>query len=414
MRFSIVIPTQDRAKLLEIAVRHAMRLDHPDFEVVVSDNSTSDEMRSLNLDAVRDYGGSPNFKLIRPARVLSPPEHFESALGFAKGDYVVYLTDKMVVLPSALSDAEAVIRASRADIVNWAGATYYVDDPKYPSGSGTLVEELEFLRGRPQPYDPRAALRFKASCVVPRDSNKTRTSDYVAGKIVFGCYSRDLVDRILATSGTVFGGATHDYSAMVQALSLARTCVLLKTYGIVFISLPRDQSLGTLTATEPQRALQYFRSFTDADSILASLLVPGLYASQHNMVAHDYKKFLPMYNNKHLFNETNWLSAIYSDLSAESKVWLDSAEQRAQFDLFNRFVNQAGQRFQLKRRRLETRLAEKFERLSQALVAQVYGRILRKQQEPSTRTFAASSLNEAIQHVLSRRFETSASEVGCG
>ena len=42
---------------------------------------------------------------------------------------------------------------------------------------------------------------------------------------MFGCYSMELIDRIRLKSGTIFGGATHDYSAMVQALSLARSWV---------------------------------------------------------------------------------------------------------------------------------------------------------------------------------------------
>src|SRR5689334_12789493 len=84
---------------------------------------------------------------------------------------------------------------------------------------------------------------------------------------------------------------------MVQALSVARTCVMLNAYEAIFFSLPRDQSLGSATATEPQRGLQYYRTFTHPDSVLASLLVPNVYASQHNMVAHDFKKFLPMYGN---------------------------------------------------------------------------------------------------------------------
>ena len=144
---------------------------------------------------------------------------------------------------------------------------------------------------------------------------------------MFGCYSRELIDRIRSRSGTVFGGATHDYSAMVQALSVARTCVMLNAYEAIFFSLPRDQSLGSATATEPQRALQYYRAFTRPDSMLSSLLVPGVYASQHNMVAHDYKKFLPMYGNEHLFSERNWIRAIGTDLLSESMVWLNAAEK---------------------------------------------------------------------------------------
>jgi glycosyltransferase involved in cell wall biosynthesis len=398
MKFSIVIPTQDRPALLAVAAKHAMQLEYPNFEVIVSDNSTNDDLKRQNAGAVRHYRSAPNFKLVSPSRALSPPEHFEFALDFATGDYLAYLTDKMAILPRALSDADAAVRGSKADIVNWAYAPYVIDDSRNPSGSGTLAEEFEFLRGQPKLYDPIATLRFKASGAVPRDRQNTR--DYALGKIVFGCFSRELVDRIRAKSGTVFCGATHDYSAMVQALSLARSCVMLNRYEIVFITLPRDQSLGSATATQPQRALEYFRSFSEADSILASLLVPGLYASQHNMVAHDYRKFLPLYGNMHFFNETNWLSAIRSDLTDRSKIWADSAEKNSQFGLFTDHLVRTRQRLPVELKRLQDRLAESYRGLSASVISCVIGRLLRRSVAPTGLSISVRSLDEAIRHVL--------------
>jgi hypothetical protein len=392
VKFSIVVPTQDRAELLSVAVQHAMQLDHPDFEVVVSDNSTTDEKHRMNLKAVREYLDAPNFSIVRPPRPVSAPEHFEFALQYASGDYVTYLTDKMAVFPHALSDVDAVIRSSGADIVNWACAEYFLEDPERPLGSGTLVEEFEFLNGQPTEYDPITALRVKSRSAAPREKQPRR--EFVLGKLVFGCYSRELIDRIRARSGTVFGGATHDYSAMIQALSLARTCVTLNAYQAIFLSLPRAQSLGSATATEPQRALQYYRAFTHPESILSSLLVPGVYASQHNMVAHDYKKFLPMYGNEQLFSERNWIRAIGTDLLSESMVWLDRAEKEAQLSLFRSHVNRPGYLPALRLRRVVAKW--------QASLVRTRNRMLKRYPPATSRAFAAASLEQAMEHVVSR------------
>lgn len=392
MRFSIIIPTQDRATLLFVAVKHAMQLDHPDFEVIVSDNSTTAEKRGMNLAAVREHVDAPNFRVVHPPRVLSPPEHFEFALEHATGDYVAYLTDKMVVFPHALSDADAVITASGADIVNWACVEYFLDDPGSPLGSGTLVEEFELLSGQPEAYDPIAALRVKATGALPRGTQGTR--EFVLGKIVFGCFSRQLIDRIRSRSGTVFGGATHDYSAMVQALSVARTCVMLNAYEAIFFSLPRGQSLGSATASEPRRALQYYMTFTRPESILSSLLVPGVYASQHNMVAHDFKKFLPVYGNEHLFNERNWIRAIGSDLLSDSIVWLNPSEKASQVNRFRRHVKRPGYLLAM---RLRRRVAERRSRL-----IRTRDKILGTTPPATFQTLSAASLEEAIEHVVSR------------
>jgi glycosyltransferase involved in cell wall biosynthesis len=396
VRFSIVIPTQDRAKLLSAAVKHAMGLDHPNFEVIVSDNSTTAARRAMNLDVVREYLDAPHFRIVSPPRVLSLPEHFEFALDHTRGDYVAYLTDKMVVFPQALSDVDEVIRASGADIVNWACAGYYLDDPEAPFGSGTLVEEFAFLYGQPEEYDPAAALRFKARCDLPRGTQVTK--DFVLGKIVFGCYSRRLIDQIRARSGTVFGGATHDYSAMIQALSLAGTCVMLNAYEAIFLTLPRAQSLGSATATEPQRALQYFRTFTHPETVLASLLVPDVYASSHNMVAHDYKKFLPMYGRKRFFVKRNWIRAIYSDLLSESLIWQAPSEKDSQLRLFWSHVNRRRLLAELDLRRraaeLRSRLRRSCDRILQRppprppLSAATYEEV------------PAASLDQAMEHVI--------------
>ena len=398
MKFSIVIPTHNRPALLAVAVKYAMQSDHPEFEVIVSDNSSTDSLKALNAEAVRQYVDLPNFKLVSPPRHLSPPEHFEFALDFATGDYIAYLTDKMVLLPHALSAVDAMIGTSGVDIVNWAYAPYYVNDSKNPSGAGLLVEELEYFNGQPKLYEPLAALRFKSSCIIRRDQQLSR--DYALGKIIFGCYSRDLVNRIRSKSGTLFGGATHDYSAMVQALSLANKCVMLNAFGVLFISLPLDESIGSLTTVYAQQALNYYKSFTDPEAILSSLLVPGLYASQHNMVAHDYKKFLPIYNYIALFDEANWLAAIEYDLAFVGKIWQDARERKDQLRLFGRYVRLAGLRLTLYRSRLRHRRSALSKRYAESMLARTLSRFTGKTSDAIYQTFESGSLDEAIRHVL--------------
>jgi hypothetical protein len=337
MKFSIVIPTQDRPHLLEVVVEYAMQLKHSDFEVIVSDNSTTEKYLQLNRNAVLPYIDAPNFKIIYPPKVLSPPEHFEFALkAVSAGEYLIYLTDKMIILPHALSDAEHVMDSTNADILNWGYATYYLDDVRKPRGSGTLSMENVFLQRNSSIFNPKEALRFKASGQTPR--NRQKTEDYVMGKIVFGCYRRSLIENILKKSGTLFGGATHDYSAMIQALALSKKSIILYRSYFIFFSLPSNQSLGSLTDIDSQAAKKYFKSFSNADVILSNLLVPGVYASQHNMVAHDYKKFLPVYGQEHSFDITNWLLAIYLDLVSDFKVWESKNEKENQLKLFFRFV----------------------------------------------------------------------------
>ncbi len=396
MKFSIVIPTHNRADLLAVAAKHAANVVHPLFEIIICDNSTSDELRKLNLEAVSDYIDRDNFSIVCPPKPLSPPENFEFALDFVTGDHIVFLTDKMVILPHILSVAEETIRNTGAEIVNWANAPYQIGNLHNPSGPGVLIENTDFLDGCAEHYDPIKALRFKASCLVPR--GKQSTKDYVMGKIIFGCYSKNLIHRIRAKSGTVFGGATHDYSAMIQGLSLAKKCIMLNTYGVLFISLPRDQSLGSLTATDSQQALNYFETFSNTKEILASLLIPGIYSSQHNMVAHDYMKFLPMYENLHLFNEVKWFLAIHSDLTSKSMIWLDSSEKNSQKKLLMHRISAKKLFFKM----YKARLFDIISSLYKSIVNQMVCRFSRAASTPRFIIHSSQSISEAITHISSR------------
>ena len=322
--------------MLVIVVRHAMQQNYKNFEVIVSDNSTTDDQRKLNIQALSEYIGDSNFRIVYPPRVLSAPEHFEFALNSITGDYIAFLTDKMVIVPGLLSKVEAVISETNADIVNWAYAPYIIDEFDNPDGAGTLIEDNELIKPQYEFFDPREALKFKAQCTVPR--NQQSTKDYAHGKIVFGVYSKKLINRILDHSGTLFGGATHDYSAMIQALSMAGTCVFLNIYGVVFISLPINKSLGSLTANDARGALKYFEAFADGERIIADLLIPELYASQHNMVAHDYKKFLPMYGNSEMLNIKNWLMAIYNDMHSKSRIWESRDEKSLHINILSNYL----------------------------------------------------------------------------
>lgn len=337
MKFSIVIPTKDRANLLHIVVKYAMQVEHSNFEVIVSDNSRTEEHRKLNIQAVEEYIEDKNFKIVYPPQILSAPSHFEFALEYATGDYIIYLTDKMVMLPGLLNMVEEVLQASQADIINWAYAPYVVEDVDNPGGAGILTEDRDLISKIVEYYDPLDALKFKAECRVPRNQQETR--DYALGKIIFGAYSRALISRIRSKTGALFGGgATHDYSAMIQALSMAGKCVMLRTYGVIFISLPRDKSLGSLTASNSEWALRYFQEFNNGKEVIESLLVPGLYASQHNMVAHDYKKFLPLHGRMDFFNIENWLHAINSDLFSRGRIWATQEERKSQLNLLKIYL----------------------------------------------------------------------------
>jgi len=322
-----------------LAVHYALNQKYANFEIIVSDNSTTAECKERNRFELEKYIEANKLLLVSPSRELSAPEHFEFALQYATGDYVLFLTDKMILLSETLNIAAEAITKSGAEIINWTFIDFITNNYLRPFDSGRIVTigGLKSISLGYKEYDPLKELTYKSRGFLPRSSMKME--DYVKGKICFGCFSKELISRIISKSGSLFGGATHDYSAMVQALCLAAKCIILDAPGIIFISLPIDKSWGSLTHIQTAFALRYYQAFTDPDLILGSLLVPGLYASSHNMVAHDYVKYLNLYGKYGLFFEKFWFLSIGNDLYLSNKVWTSEAERYSQCKLFFSHLN---------------------------------------------------------------------------
>lgn len=334
MKFSIVIPTQNRPELLAQSVHHALTQDYRDIELIISDNSTSADTKEENRRQLERDIYDKRLFIVSPPAVLSPPEHFEFALQYATGDYVLYLTDKMMLLPDTLGRTEHAIRETSAEIINWLDISISSDDFQ-KKGVSDLLDVFSSSSNRSfRKYDPLSELKVKASGFTPRTTQDKE--NYVTGKLCFGCFSRELIERIKKHSGYLFGGVTHDYSAMVQGLCLSKECVILNSPGIIFISLPVDKSLGNLTYLQSAAALNYYRSFSNPDAMLSSLFVPNLYASQHNMVASDYVKYLGLHNKSHFFVEKYWLRSIGLDLRVKDRIWTSEIEKKYQIDMFYR------------------------------------------------------------------------------
>ena len=90
---SVIVCTRDRAACLRLALEAILRLDYPNFEVIVVDNAarTSD-----TRDMVREEFGDPRLALISEPRAgLSNARN--AGLRHARGDIVAYTDDDVVV-----------------------------------------------------------------------------------------------------------------------------------------------------------------------------------------------------------------------------------------------------------------------------------------------------------------------------
>lgn len=206
-RFSIVMPTRNRAAILPWAVQSALAQDHDDFEVVVSNNDSSDDTREqvAKLD-------HPRLRYVETDRTLPMPDSWEFAIGHARGDWVGILCDDDALAPHCLSRLAAhldeLAEAGRpVEMAYWPRFHY-----TFPDWHDAELRNSLVLR----PTSGRATLRDTA----PMLRTWFETCDYHvdAPMLLNGFVSRALVERVQREAGRFFIAPAPDVGASVSML----------------------------------------------------------------------------------------------------------------------------------------------------------------------------------------------------
>ena len=102
---TIAIPTFNRAALLEGCVAAALSQTYPHFEVLVSNNASTDHTRSV-LSGF--YG--PRLRVINQETNIGMGPNWNACLASAKGDYIIFVSDDDRIEPWLLKRCARLIR----------------------------------------------------------------------------------------------------------------------------------------------------------------------------------------------------------------------------------------------------------------------------------------------------------------
>jgi glycosyltransferase involved in cell wall biosynthesis len=123
--FSIVIPTRDRASMLQRAVSSVYRQSLEDFELIVIDDGSREPCGGLPQDS--------RLRIIRNQSSLGVAEARNLGVRAAEGTYISFLDDDDEYLPSFLSSTYSSLKSSPDGVgISWCWVKF-ID---YPSGAG--------------------------------------------------------------------------------------------------------------------------------------------------------------------------------------------------------------------------------------------------------------------------------------
>lgn len=122
-KYTVIIPTRDRAETLEATLRTCLRQTYKNFEIIVSDNCSTDNTREI-VDCLDD----PRIRYVNPGRRLSMSGNFEFALGHVTDGFVMFIGSDDGIMPDAIEYVDSIVRQYEVDAVSCRQASYVWPD----------------------------------------------------------------------------------------------------------------------------------------------------------------------------------------------------------------------------------------------------------------------------------------------
>ena len=226
MKFSVLLPTRNRLELLRYAIESVRRQSCSDWEIVVSDNDSSEDVAGY----VASLGDS-RIRYLRTPRFIPVTDNWNNALAHSSGDYVVMLGDDDCLLQGYFDRmAELVERFSEPDCI-YADALQFAYPGVIPGRAKGFVQTgySDLLRGRTGP----GLLSRAESLAAVRKSMSLRLS--FSYNMQHALVSRRFIAS-LASHGSFYQSPYPDYYAS-NVILLAGKSVVVDPRAMVAIGI---------------------------------------------------------------------------------------------------------------------------------------------------------------------------------
>jgi glycosyltransferase involved in cell wall biosynthesis len=137
MKFSIVIPTRNRLEYLQTAIFSVLRQDYDDWEIIVSDNDSIQDIQSYVLSL-----NDSRIHYSRTEKFISVTENWNRALNQSRGEYIIVIGDDDCLMQGALSLLVQLISDNRFPEIVFSNALLYIYpgfSSEFPKGHLTTI-----------------------------------------------------------------------------------------------------------------------------------------------------------------------------------------------------------------------------------------------------------------------------------
>ncbi len=265
---SIIIPTRNRAEYLKPAIQGILNIPASDLELVIEDNSDSNQFESLIKDRFVDSRLRYHYSNL-PA---SMSENYERAACRATGEYVCLIGDDDGINPEII-EAARWAKVSNLDALVPVNSAHYVwPDLNLPSNAIQAGElAIGPFSGRVMPLVPSEEIK---KCL-----RSAGQGFFGLPKVYYGLVRRSTFEQVKLRTGTYFPGVSPDMAgAMAVANYVDKTCQI--DYPLFLPGSSAKSNAGLSGMNRHIGRLQDQRHISSESIRNWSKLVPAFYSVQ--------------------------------------------------------------------------------------------------------------------------------------
>lgn len=232
-RITILIPTRQRAGVLQYSLATCLAQKDRNCTILVSDNASEDETPDV---IARAAARDPRVRSIRPPSRLGMTEHWEFALGHVHDGWVVIIGDDDGLMPHALPNLrEAAARHPDIEAISWPYSFYI-----YPDPAKSVVEQGLLALGQIDGEQVRDARQWLGKLA------DFRSAYYVEMPMAYhGLVHTRLLERIRKQAGRQIGTRIPDVYLAVATASICGRYLRMPTSQSVFGSSPHSNGASS-------------------------------------------------------------------------------------------------------------------------------------------------------------------------
>jgi len=254
MKFSILLPTRNRLDLLRLAVRSVLEQDYGEWEIVVADNASSEDVGGF-VASLRES----RVRYVRSDTVLPVTENWNRSLEHSGGDYFIMLGDDDCLMRGCLRTVGTLLKDFARPDVLYTEAVQYAYPGVMPGRRSPFIQfgYCEFMGNARQPFllDRSEALRMVRKSL--------RFEIGFGYNMQHSFVSRALVDK-LRPKGPFFQSPYPDYYA-TNAAFLAAERILVSPWPLVAIGIS-PKSFGWYYFNQREdEGVEFLKNVADPD-----------------------------------------------------------------------------------------------------------------------------------------------------